>query len=277
MRFFYFLLTVRFSAVVAFTLAITPAFARVLDSVTINDVRMEENLCALTFDDGPSRYTPQLLNALGGYGIPATFFVIGRNAETYPDIVRRMIAEGHEIANHSYAHPNLRNIPLARKNSEIRRTDAILRSLGASPRFLRPPYGAYDEHVIGIADDLGLSLLLWSVDSKDWRRLPASYALLRDARSQAFLPGGMHGIFLFHDTHKKTVDDVPRIVKQLREAGCQRFVTVSDYLEGLLGQEPGLMMTRLRELPFRLPLAVQHEITNVRPDGDAEQMESALF
>ncbi|MDR2820099.1 MAG: polysaccharide deacetylase family protein [Desulfovibrio sp.] len=253
-----------------------PAVARVLDSLTINDMPMGENLCALTFDDGPCRYTPQLLDSLREYGIPATFFLLGGNAERYPDVVRRMIEEGHEVNNHSYSHPNLRMVPLARKNREIRRTDAILRSLGAEPRFLRPPYGAYDEQTVEIAEELGLSLLLWSVDSKDWRRLPSNYALLRDAHGQMFMPGTMHGIFLFHDIHKNTVDDLPRIVEQLTAAGCQRFVTVSEYLEGLLNGEPGLLMTRAPGLPARMPLAVQHEVIGLAPFPSA-QADSPMF
>lgn len=97
-------------------LAVETAPARVLDGGSIMDQRMHENLCAITFDDGPSRNTPQLLDLLDQYGIPATFFLLGKQAELHPDLVRRIGAEGHEVGNHSFSHPNLRLLPPERKN-----------------------------------------------------------------------------------------------------------------------------------------------------------------
>lgn len=220
------------------------ATAIVVDGNIIMDQRMSENLCALTFDDGPSRYTPQLLDMLTDYGIPATFFLLGKQAELHPNLVRRIVAEGHEVGNHSYSHPNLRLIPPARKAEEIQRTDAILRELGASPLYLRPPYGTYDRFTVDIADALGLSVMLWSVDSRDWQRLPADYAQLRTSRGFSYPQGALRGIFLFHDTYKATVDALPKIIEDLRAGGCSRFVTVSEYLSDMQDPEPGLMMTR---------------------------------
>ncbi|WP_165175110.1 polysaccharide deacetylase family protein [Desulfovibrio sp. ZJ369] len=244
--------------------------ARVLDGGSIMDQRMNENLCAITFDDGPSRNTPQLLDLLNQYGIPATFFVLGQQAELYPDLVRRIVAEGHEVGNHSFSHPNLRLLAPERKIDEIRRTDAVLRSLGAAPLFLRPPYGAFDTHTVEAAEALGLSVVLWSVDSRDWQHLPADYAKLHNTRGYAYPPGMLRGVFLFHDTHKSTVEDLPRIIRELRTGGCQRFVTVSEYLEGVLDPEPGLLMTRrsLRETPGQMPLAARHEMEAVKQSAE---------
>ena len=234
----------------AFCLAVgvvaQPVQARVVDGYVIMDQPMRENLCALTFDDGPSINTPHLLDMLEEYGIPATFFMLGNQAERHPDIVKRVLAEGHEVGNHSYSHPNLRAVSLARKEEELRRTDTILRNLGASPVFMRPPYGSYDVATEKVAEGLGLSLMLWSMDSRDWQRLPDNYATLRNNRGTVYAPGTLRGIFLFHDSHKRTVDDLPRIVRDLRAGGCQRFVTVSDYLAGLMDPEPGLLMTRIK-------------------------------
>ncbi|MDR0816192.1 MAG: polysaccharide deacetylase family protein [Desulfovibrio sp.] len=224
--------------------AANPVAARVVDAGVIIDQPMNENLCALTFDDGPSRFTPQLLDALNDYGIPATFFLVGSMAEKYPYLVRRIVAEGHEVGNHSWSHPNLRMVPRDRKLAEIARTDVLLRSLGAAPLFLRPPYGAFDNSTVEAAGSLGLSIILWSVDTKDWRRLPANYAGLRNGRGQVCPTGALRGIFLFHDTHRATVDDLPRIVGQLRAGGCSRFVTVSEYLDGISDREPSMLMTR---------------------------------
>jgi peptidoglycan/xylan/chitin deacetylase (PgdA/CDA1 family) len=220
------------------------AKAGVVDGGSIIDRRMSENLCALTFDDGPSLFTMNLLDQLNEHGIPATFFLVGSMAEKYPDIVRRIAREGHEVGNHTWNHHNLRRLTPERKLEEISRTHELLVGLGANPAYVRPPYGAYDKATVEIADSLGLAVVLWSMDTKDWRRLPASYAALRDGRGAVYPQGEMRGIFLFHDTHRKTVEDLPRIVRELREAGCRRFVTVSEYLDGLLDPEPGLMMSR---------------------------------
>lgn len=251
-------------------LAAHSAFARVVDGNRIMDQRMSENLCAITFDDGPSRNTPQLLDMLAQYGIPATFFLLGKQAELYPDIVRRIAAEGHEIGNHSYSHPNLRLLSPERKNDEIRRTDAILRALGVTPLFLRPPYGAFDQHTVDVADSLNLSVVLWSLDSRDWKSLPADYAKLRNTRGHVYPTGALRGIFLFHDTHKSTVGDLPRIIANLRAGGCRRFVTVSEYLDGVPDPEPGLLMTRrpLQKEPGQMPLAARHTVEGV--EGSAE-------
>ena len=225
------------------------AGARVIDGGSIMDQRMRENLCALTFDDGPTPNTPKLLDMLSEYGIPATFFLLGSQAERYPHLVRRMVEEGHEVGNHSYSHPNLRLISSHRKEEEIRRTHEILAALDATPVLLRPPYGSYDKYTEEVAENLGMSVLLWSMDSRDWKALPVNYAALRSARGTVYAPGALRGVFLFHDTHKRTVDDLPRIIRDLREGGCQRFVTVSEYLEGMLDPEPGLLMTRRPQQP----------------------------
>ena len=251
-------------------LAAQSVLARVVDGNNIMDQRMSENLCAITFDDGPSRNTPQLLDMLDQYGIPATFFLLGKQAELHPGIVRRIVAEGHEIGNHSYSHPNLRLLSSERKDEEIRRTDAILRSLGATPLFLRPPYGAFDHNTVETAESLGLSGVLWSLDSRDWKGLPPDYAKLRSTRGYAYPTGSLRGIFLFHDTHKSTVDDLPRIIADLRAGGCQRFVTVSEYLEGVLDPEPGLLMTRrpVGEEPGQMPLAARHTVEGVEESAE---------
>jgi peptidoglycan/xylan/chitin deacetylase (PgdA/CDA1 family) len=225
-------------------LAALPAEAGVADGGIIMDKRMNENLCALTFDDGPSCFTPRLLDLLNDYGIPATFFLVGGMAEKFPHTVRRIVAEGHEVGNHTWSHPNLRHLSRERKLEEIVRTNELLTSLGAQPACLRPPYGAFDDYTVEVADSLGLSVVLWSMDTKDWRRLPASYAMLRNGRGRVYPQGKMRGIFLFHDTHRNTVEDLPRIVRELYEAGCNRFVTVSEYLDGLLDPEPGMLMPR---------------------------------
>ncbi|MDE5831910.1 MAG: polysaccharide deacetylase family protein [Desulfovibrio sp.] len=220
------------------------ALGAVVDGNRIMDQDMGENLCALTFDDGPSVHTPELLDMLAGYGVKATFFLLGKNAQYYPEITRRIVREGHEVGNHSWSHPNLKKMSTDAQQWQIERTDEVLRAFGAAPVYMRPPYGAYDERTQKIAEKLGVSLILWSMDSYDWKRLPENYARIPSTRGTVYEDGALRGIFLFHDIHKTTVDDLPRIIDNLRAGGCQKFVTVSEYLEGILDPEPPALMAR---------------------------------
>ena len=211
----------------------------------IDDQRMSENLCALTFDDGPGPFTAELLDMLDGYGIRATFFMLGRNASRFPDIVQRALAEGHEVENHSFSHPNMKTLRPERRIEEMSRTNEVLRSLGAEPSYLRPPYGSKDSALTTQAADLGLRIITWSRDSLDWKRLPPDYSQLPDCSGRIAPRGHLRGIFLFHDIHKRTVEDLPRIVAQLKAGGCQRFVTVREYVEDFYQDyEPPVLMTR---------------------------------
>ena len=211
----------------------------------IDNQKMSENLCALTFDDGPGPFTGELLDMLDSYGIRATFFMLGRNASRFPDIVQRALAEGHEVENHSFSHPNMKTLGAARRIEEMGRTNEILRSLGAEPTFLRPPYGSKDSALTTQAAELGLRIITWSRDSLDWKRLPDDYSQLPDCSGRIAPKGHLRGIFLFHDIHKRTVEDLPRIVAQLKAGGCQRFVTVREYVEDFYQDyEPPVLMTR---------------------------------
>ena len=187
----------------------------------------EQGLCALTFDDGPSQYTGHLLDMMAEENVKATFFVLGENAMSFPDIIKRELKEGHEVASHGWAHANLNLAKEIRIRSEVELTNALLKSLGAKPNFFRPPYGNFTPYVEEVVNKHGMAIAIWSHDSLDWKRLPKSYAALRPGQSVE----NRHGVFLFHDIHKKTVDDFPRIVRELRASGCQRFVTLSEYME----------------------------------------------
>ena len=232
-----------FSCLAGLTLCAATAWPQVYDGNAIMRQPMRENLCALTFDDGPSRYTPHILDVLRENGIPATFFMLGKNVKLYPQHVQRIVAEGHEVGNHSFSHPNLRRMAHDRKREEIELTDRLLRDLGADPLYMRPPYGSYDRDVVDIANRLGVTVVLWSVDSQDWKRRPTNYAHIINAVGQVFPPGQMRGILLFHDPLKTTAADLPKIISDLKAGGCQRFVTVSDYINSVLDPEPPLLWT----------------------------------
>jgi peptidoglycan/xylan/chitin deacetylase (PgdA/CDA1 family) len=199
----------------------------VLDFGAIAGVERLTDACALTFDDGPGDATAVLLDQLAAKSVKATFFLVGVNIRRYPELVRRMIAEGHEVENHSYDHPDMLHLGEPERQREIEQTETLLVALGAQPHFFRPPYGAYDHGLVEDAQRDGLEVVLWSRDSEDWR-----YHTLASIEGQ-ILPGATgraHGVFLFHDVHEHTVGLMPAILDDLRARGC-RFVTVLQWIE----------------------------------------------
>ena len=182
---------------------------------------------AMTFDDGPSpETTPRLLDILKQRNIKATFFMIGQNAERNPEIVKRILADGHEIGNHSWTHPQLAKLPDDRVTEEITKTqNAITNASGYTPKLLRPPYGSITgRQKEWIENQFGLSVILWSVDPFDWKRPGASVI------QQRILAGARPGaIILSHDIHKQTVDSMPATLDALAAKGF-KFVTVSQLI-----------------------------------------------
>jgi peptidoglycan-N-acetylglucosamine deacetylase len=190
-------------------------------------VKTERPVVALTFDDGPHpELTPQLLDILRQQGVRATFYVIGRNVDAYPEIARRIVAEGHEIANHTYNHPHLTKVGAARLDSEMTRTtDAIVRATGRRPTNMRPPYGAINTRVEqALLQKHGLDVIMWSVDPLDWRRPGAE--VVRQRLVDGATPGG---ILLAHDIHPGTIEAMSGTISDLKAKGYG-FATVSQLL-----------------------------------------------
>lgn len=187
------------------------------------------DMCSLTFDDGPSSHTGKLLDILKEYGIKATFFVVGHQVRRRPELIRRMLEEGHEVGNHSYSHNALRKQSAAAQQEDLRKLDTLLRELGASPRFVRPPYGFYDHNTVNAVQELDGHLVMWSVDSQDWRKRADIDNVLVNMRL-IYTGAPLRGVFLFHDTHKPTVDNMPHILEALAATGC-RFVTLAEYID----------------------------------------------
>jgi peptidoglycan-N-acetylglucosamine deacetylase len=126
---------------------------------------------ALTFDDGPNpAWTPRLLDILASHDVRATFFHVGRYAEAEPGLVRRIVAAGHLIGNHSWSHPNLALASAGRVREELTRTSQTLEQItGAPVRFFRPPFGARRPVVFRVARSLGMTPVLWNAMTTDWR------------------------------------------------------------------------------------------------------------
>lgn len=166
---------------------------------------------ALTFDDGPSRLTtPVVLDLLKKYKAKATFFVLGQNIAGNEDILKRMKDEGHEIANHTWSHPNLTRITVDQVKQEIELTQsAIEEVIGHRPTFMRPPYGAVNGSVAAAA---GLASIYWNVDTQDWSNRDPQLIL---SQVQAYTNPG--AIILMHDIHQTTVDGLEPVLHYLTE------------------------------------------------------------
>ena len=179
---------------------------------------------ALTFDDGPhADYTLKLLDILKAKNVKATFFVIGHMADKYPDLVRREVADGHEVGNHTYSHVTLTKIPEEQIDVEYQATDdAIRRIAGKTARYCRPPGGDHNAEVLRRAATLGLTTVLWTDDPGDYLN-PADELLLAD-ETRALSPGG---IILLHDGSQSTLDTLARFIDAARARGY-RFVSLDD-------------------------------------------------
>lgn len=195
--------------------------------ISFSRVLVSGNYIAMTFDDGPHpSNTPRLLDMLRARNIKATFFVIGRSVDLYPQIVRRTVAEGHEIGNHTHTHRLLSKLGDSEVRGEISRcNDAVQRAAGYSMRVMRPPYGGLLQRQREMVhSEFGLPTILWSVDPLDWKRPGPSVV------SSRILSGTTAGgIILSHDLHAQTVDAMPATLDGLLNRGF-KFVTVSQLL-----------------------------------------------
>lgn len=192
-----------------------------------NSVPMTQPYVAMTFDDGPhASNTPRLLDMLKQRNIKATFYVVGKNVREYPHIVRRILAEGHEIGNHTWDHQALSGMSAERVHQELAMTHkAVLEVAGYQMRTMRPPYGATNLRVKQQCyQDFGYPTIMWSVDPLDWKR-PGSSVVAQRIISSAH-PGA---IILAHDIHEATINGMPQTFDALLAKGY-RFVTVSQLL-----------------------------------------------
>ncbi|MEX5717755.1 polysaccharide deacetylase family protein [Geodermatophilus maliterrae] len=193
------------------TLLVTPAQAKAAHPCAAGYVR-------LTFDDGPApTATSAVLDTLAAWGAKATFYVTGSMAAARPALLRRAIAEGHRIGNHSWSHPDLTTLTRAQVQSQLQRTtDVIREATENAPTEWRPPYGATNALVEAAAQDVGLSsMVLWTVDPRDWADPPAT--TIRDRVLQRVRPGS---VVLLHDaTGQNTPEALPMILDGLAQAG----------------------------------------------------------
>lgn len=192
---------------------------------TYSQCHVEGQFVALTFDDGPhGENTPRLLDMLKARHIKATFFVVGQCAQEFPQIMKRIVAEGHEVANHSWSHPQLTKMAEGSVTEQLQKThDVILQTTGVAPKVLRPPYGAFTANQRSWANaKWGYKTILWDVDPLDWKVRNAEHVKTEILRHTV-----AGSIILSHDIHKSTVDAMPDVIDGLIGRGFQ-FVTVSE-------------------------------------------------
>lgn len=183
---------------------------------------------AITFDDGPDlKYTPRILDILQEKDVKATFFVVGIQVNKYPDVLKRIEAEGHLIGNHSYNHPNLTKLSSDELTEEIQSTDdKIFAALGHVPTIVRPPYGSVNDEVRQQLQDMGKEVVLWNIDPRDWDGSTVE-DMFENIMSNA-RDGGNILLHSFGGKHiENTVTLLPLIIDELRAQGYS-FVTVDE-------------------------------------------------
>ncbi|WP_042349764.1 polysaccharide deacetylase family protein [Bacillus massiliigorillae] len=199
------------------------------------EVNTDKKIVAITFDDGPHPvFTPQILDLLAKYDAKATFFVAGNKVKRFPEVLKREVAEGHEIANHTYNHIYSRNISAEKLTTELDETDAIIQQItGQKPKLYRPVGGLFNELIVNTAVKNNKLVVLWSwhQDPKDWRNTAANQI------SRIITTGVQPGnIILLHDWHgnddskvSQTVLALDDILSHLYKNGY-KCVTVSELL-----------------------------------------------
>jgi len=182
---------------------------------------MDTRKIAITFDDGPHPYyTEQLLDGLKERGAKASFFVMGKQAEAYPELVLRMHEEGHLVGNHTYSH-----IQLGKNNREVfkaelvKTNELLSRITGEEPQYVRPPYGSWDK---SFETELTMIPVLWTIDPRDWCSTD-----VRGIVSRVTKKAKENAVILMHDEYESTVTAALEIVDILQKQGYE-FVTVDE-------------------------------------------------
>jgi peptidoglycan/xylan/chitin deacetylase (PgdA/CDA1 family) len=195
--------------------------------------RVDTGAVALTFDDGPSEDTERILEILAEHNLRATFFMIGRHVERFPQIARRIVAGGHEIGNHSYSHPIYLYRSPRETRRQVERAQAVIKeTTGVQPKIARPPCGVRTPAYFAAARRLGLRTVQWDVAGFDWKRHSANMIardVLRRVRAGS--------IILLHDgdsdgkcDRNATAAALPLIIEGLRERGLS-IVPLAELLE----------------------------------------------
>ncbi|MBQ6262469.1 MAG: polysaccharide deacetylase family protein [Clostridia bacterium] len=195
----------------------------------VSKIETGEKVVALTFDDGPHpRTTAEILDVLKDYGVRATFFNVGENAVKRPELTAREVAEGHEVGNHTFTHINVKSLSAEKLKEQLIDTeDAITEAAGVKPTLFRPPEGKIGKEGESAAEELGYTVVLWSVDTRDWthRTARAIAETVEDNVNDG-------DVILCHDFisgESHTAEALRIFIPKLLEEGYE-FVTVSELI-----------------------------------------------
>ncbi|KAK9761924.1 hypothetical protein K7432_012794 [Basidiobolus ranarum] len=188
---------------------------------------------AITFDDGPGPNTDKLLDYLKEARVKVTFFVVGEMLETPSGVatLKRAFADGHHIASHTYHHIDLAKATPRKVRQEMQRTsDIIFHTIGKRPRYMRPPYGSYNQGTLDVLHDMGYKVIYWNLDTFDWKHQDPrkTIAVYEDALKESS-PGSSF-ITLQHDIQESTIKSTKEILNLVKSKGF-RITTVPDCLD----------------------------------------------
>ncbi len=185
---------------------------------------------ALTFDDGPFRYTSEILDTLKKYDVKATFFLVGIQVEKFPELANRIAKEGHEIGNHSYSHKYLTQVDTSTWKDQVDRCTSLIKATtGVTPKLFRPPYNKYNDDIQTYVNNAGMTLVQYDVDPSDWKKISSATVKQRILTNAE--PGA---IILMHDLSSATRGALGEIVESLRAEGYT-FVTVGEMVAEISG------------------------------------------
>lgn len=178
--------------------------------------RYDRKAVALTFDDGPSPATTRkILAILAKEKVTATWFVVGSYGQRHPELLKAIHTAGHTLANHSFTHPRLTKLGPSELRAQLKDCSGVIReATGVAPHYMRPPYGAYNRAVLNEAAAQGMTVVMWGVDPKDYRK-PGDGVI----RDRIINHSGSGSIVLLHDGQSQTVAALPEIIAGMRKHG----------------------------------------------------------
>jgi len=196
--------------------------------IAIAGTRTEQKVVAVTFDHSwGNKFTPSILDTLKQQELKVTFFIMGPWAKKFPEVAKRMAAEGHEIASHGYRHENYGDMTPEWVKEDIQKSHAQIKEVtGVDPTLIRPPNGHYSQKSLKATDELGYKTIIWNVDSLDWKN-PGRDVII-DRVMKRIKPGA---IILMHasDTPVQTADALPILIQKIKAEGY-KIVTVGELL-----------------------------------------------
>lgn len=197
----------------------------ILALCVVQGVYGSDKMVALTFDDGPNGNTDTLLDILEDKDVTATFFVVGRMVEKYPQLLEEIFNRGHEISNHTYSHPNLIMLSPREVMYELDKTRGLISEvIGKDPHFFRPPGGKYNQRILKIAEAAGYTMVMWDINTNDLTSAPEK--IYREIVNQA--EDG--DIVLLHNGTTNTIEIIGKVIDELRRKGFE-FATVSEIFQ----------------------------------------------